>query len=104
MLSDNAKTFTASAREVKKIMQAPDIQQYVTNKQTEWEFIIKKAPWWGGFWERLVRSIKNCLKKTIGPSKLTFEALRTLLTEIEVVLNNRSLTYIMITKMEHHFH
>ena len=63
MLSDNAKTFTASAREVKGIMRAPEIQQYLTDKQVEWEFIVEKAPWWGGFWERLVRSVKNCLKK-----------------------------------------
>ena len=65
MISDNAKTFTASAREVKKIVRTPEVQWYLVDKRVTWEFIAEKAPWWGGFWERLVRSIKNCLKKTI---------------------------------------
>ena len=92
MISDNAKTFTASAREVMKIVRTPEVQWYY--KRVTWEFIAEKAPWWGGFWERLVRSIKNCLKKTIGRSSLTIEELRTLLVEIEAILNNRPLTYI----------
>ena len=94
MISDNAKTFTASAREVEKIVRTPEVQWYLVDKRVTWEFIAEKAPWWGGFWEQLVRSIKNCLKKTIGRSSLTIEELRTLLVEIEAILNNRPLTYI----------
>ena len=44
--------------------------------------ILASAPWWGGFYERLVRSIKLSLKKTIGKARLTFEELNTVLIEV----------------------
>ena len=31
----------------------------------------------GGFWKGLVRSVKNCLKPTIGKSILNFDEIRT---------------------------
>ena len=55
---------------------------------------MEKAPWWGGFWERMVGSVKRCLKKTVGRAYLSFEELRTVLMEVERTLNNRPLTYL----------
>jgi hypothetical protein len=43
----------------------------------------------GGFYERFVGLIKNCLKKAIGRSCLNFTELDTVLSEIEFVINNR---------------
>ena len=94
IMSDNAKTFKASSQDVSKIKKSPQVKQYLTNRRVEWEFIVEKAPWWGGFWERLVRSVKNCIKKVVGRSTLNFEELRTLLVEVESTLNNRPLTYV----------
>ena len=92
--SDNAKTFKASSVNIRKIMQAAEVKTDLANKQVVWDFIVEKAPWWGGYWERLVPNVKSCLKKSVVRSSLNFEELRTLMVEIECTLNNRLMTYV----------
>ena len=94
IMSDNAKTFKHCSREIANISRAEEVRSHLTNKQIEWRFIVEKAPWWGGYWERLIQSVKRCLRKTIGKSALRFEELATILIEIESTLNNRPLTYL----------
>ena len=36
-----------------------------------WQFILQHAPYMGGFYERLVRNIKQCLRKLVGKVCLT---------------------------------
>lgn len=55
---------------------------------------MERAAWWGGMWERLVRSIKTCLRKVLGRSYLEHEELQTLICEVEAVINSRPLTYL----------
>ena len=83
VISDNAKTFRATT--VKKFMSSFNIKQ---------RFILPASPWWGGFYERLVRSVKTSLKKILGLSYLTYEELETVLIEIESSINTRPLTYV----------
>ena len=82
LLTDNANTFKCVSVDVEKISRSSEVKQYLANRQVYWQFIVEGAPWLGGFWERLVRSVKRCLKKSVGRSLSTFEELRTLVVEI----------------------
>lgn len=57
------------------------------------ELYHRKDSMVGRFWERLVKSIKTPLKKELGRSTLDFEELRTVLVEVESVVNARPITY-----------
>ena len=94
LITDNAKTFKGASKEVEKILRSSEIQREIASKGIKWDFIIEKAPWQGGFYERMIQSTKRCLKKILGRSCMNFESLRTLLVEIETTINNRPLTYV----------
>ena len=94
VVSDNAKTIQASAREIKDVICSETVRQYLTNRCIDWQFIIEKGPWWEGFWERLIKDVKRSLKKIIGRASLTVEKMSTLIVEIEGTLKNRPLTYV----------
>ncbi|XP_064475845.1 uncharacterized protein LOC135389743 [Ornithodoros turicata] len=95
--SDNAKTFQKSNKELKKLW---DVVSSATTKETiadwriQWRYNAPYAPWWGGFYERLIRSVKVALKKTIGAKCLNEVELNTIIAEIEAVLNSRPITYV----------
>ncbi|GFU07866.1 integrase catalytic domain-containing protein [Trichonephila clavipes] len=95
--SDNARTFKAAERELTyfaNILKDSEFQSFVADKGIHWKFIVERAPWWGGFYERLVKTIKDPLRKILGRALLTFEELSTILSEVEVIVNHRPLTYV----------
>lgn len=66
----------------------------LSNKRVTWKFIIEKAPWWGGFWERPIQSMKRCIKKIVGRTSLDYHELDKLVVEVERIINSRPLTHI----------
>ncbi|XP_046856152.1 uncharacterized protein LOC124449257 [Xenia sp. Carnegie-2017] len=94
LISDNAKTFRAACLEIRKLCRSEEVLRYLANYQITWQFIVEKAPWWGGFWERLIRSVKRPLRKVVGRTNLTYDELHTIVVEIEGVINARPLTYV----------
>ncbi|XP_066919514.1 uncharacterized protein [Clytia hemisphaerica] len=60
----------------------------------KFKFSLEKAPWFNGFTERLVKSVKTCLNKALNNKTLKYDEFLSLLIEIERTINNRPLTFI----------
>ena len=93
LVSDNAKQFKAAAKALKQLFNHPEVRHDLDIQRIEWKFNLERAPWWGGFFERMVGSVKSCLRRVVGNARLSYEELETLLTEVEATLNFRQLTY-----------
>ena len=98
IILDNAPQFklakTAIDKAWKETMSHHEVQSYTANQGIEWNFIVELAPWMGGFYERLVGTVKGALKKSIGKICLTEKKLETFLAEAEAVINSRPLVYV----------
>ena len=100
VVSDNGKTFVSANKIIQRVFAEPDVKKHFDELRVEWTFNLERAPWWGGIFERLIKSAKRCLKKSVGTASLTYDELSTLVTEIEAVLNSRPLTYVSMDDLE----
>ncbi|XP_071044571.1 uncharacterized protein [Parasteatoda tepidariorum] len=87
LYSDNAKAFKKANSELKWWNQIndPQVKNMLASKNIVWKFIVEKSPWWGGFWEPQIRTVK---------SSLTLKELETVFLEIEAMINSRPITYL----------
>ena len=58
LITDNTKTFKGAAKEVKNIIRSTEVQREMASRGVVWEFIVEKAPWQGGFYERMIQNTK----------------------------------------------
>ncbi|XP_035232305.1 uncharacterized protein LOC118204095 [Stegodyphus dumicola] len=103
VLTDNAKTFKRSELELKNlwtVISHPTVKDFYASHKIQWCYIAEKAAWWGGFYERLIKSVKLALRKTVRKTTLSREELETLIIEIEGFLNSRPLTYVYFELQE----
>ena len=71
--SDNAKTFKCANKDFDyfdKIIKDKKLQDFASSERISWKFIVELSPWWGGFYESLM---KEPLRKILGGAQLTFE-------------------------------
>ncbi|UYV71979.1 hypothetical protein LAZ67_9001429 [Cordylochernes scorpioides] len=60
----------------------------------KWEFNPPAAPHFGGAWERLIKSVKKCLRATLYEVNPNDTTLLTALKSAENIINSRPLTYV----------
>ena len=91
--SDNGTNFVG-ADNLLKTIDWKAIEAEATVSRIQWYFNPPAAPWWGGFWERMIQMVKRLLRRVLGQSSLTYEELTTVLYDCEAVVNSRPLTYV----------
>ena len=82
-ISDNAKCFVGN-----------ELKKFLKEKEIEWKYILEVSPWWGGFYERMVQTVKRSLRKILRRTSISYDELHTIVVEIEAVINCRPLCYL----------
>ena len=91
IVSDNGKTFVATGKWLSVLKKNHSLASYKGALNIKWKFNVSRAPWWGGFFERLIGIMKRSLSKAIGRSLLTYQELEETLLDVETCMNNRPL-------------
>ncbi|GFT06649.1 integrase catalytic domain-containing protein [Trichonephila clavipes] len=90
---DNGTNFRGAFNDLAKL-DWHKISRETSTQKIVWKFIPPTAALWGGWWERLVRIIKELLRRSLGKSILSYEELTTVICDCEFLINSRPLTYI----------
>ena len=92
-IEKNAATFAAGIIKLSKKISSQIFKEHFGTDSIRHICIPLGAPWVGSCWERTIRIIKDCLKKTIGRLKLDYFKFNTVLSDIQYAVNCRPLTY-----------
>ncbi|XP_068237899.1 uncharacterized protein [Palaemon carinicauda] len=91
--SDNHQTFKTASKLLQGLYEGDEVQQFLRKTGIEWSFQTPRAPWKGGFFERLIGVTKRTLQIALGKKYLPDAHVLTLVKEAEAVVNNRPLMY-----------
>ena len=93
LYSDNAKTFISGAALLKDLIGSDFFQQHFLTYHIEHKTIPAYSSWFGSSWERLIKTIKQCLYKTVGRNIVSETSFSTVFSHIQRTINSRPLTY-----------
>ena len=98
IMSDHGRNFIGAKNDLKDLFHFLEearakgtISKFCSTLKIEWSFIPERSPHFGGIWEAAVKSTKTLLRRVIGETKLSFEEMTTVLTQVEACLNSRPL-------------
>ncbi len=96
LLSYQGTNFKGGVRELKEAFNNihPQLQTELAKQQINFQYNPPNSPHFGGFWEREIRSVKSARYTAIDAKTVTEEVLRTVLIEIEGILNSKPLGYV----------
>ena len=94
IISDKGSTYLSAANELDFLIKLSEVKEELGKRGVLWWFIPKKAPWYGGFWERLIGLTKTTIKKVLGRCHVSLSTLEAITVEIEAILNDRPLTFV----------
>ncbi|XP_078344112.1 uncharacterized protein LOC144629777 [Oculina patagonica] len=93
--SDNGTNLSGGERELREAIDnwnQQKIESFLHQKNIEWKFNPPGASHMGGVWERVIRSVRKILRVLLREQLVSGEALRTLIAEVQGILNSRPLT------------
>ena len=88
------KTFVSTSKWVQKINKDVEFRDFLASEKTKWKFNLSRAPWWGGQFERMIGLFKQMLYKAMENADLTMVEMQDVMLDIEINMNNQSLTYL----------
>ncbi|XP_068233729.1 uncharacterized protein [Palaemon carinicauda] len=91
--SDNHQTFKTASHLLQGLYEEDDVQLFLRRTGIKWRFQTPRAPWKGGFFERLIGVTKRILQIAFGKKYLPDAHVLTLVKKTEAVVNNRPLMY-----------
>lgn len=97
--SDCGTNFVGADRQLKK--DVAEMRQILCDSTAQefnvkWQFQPAYAPWRGGAWERLIKSIKKCIDYVFVGENPREDILRNAMTEAETRMNQRPLTHVPV--------
>ena len=65
IITENAKTFKAADEFLGKLYEYEKVREFISRNRIQWRNILAKSPWVGGFYERMIGTVKRCLRKVL---------------------------------------
>lgn len=78
--SDN-RTNCVGVKNSLEQLDCQEINEYSSINNIHWKLNPPASPWWGGWWERIVRILKELLRRVLGRACLSYQEMTTVLCD-----------------------